>query len=215
MLVAREDVEQLLLQGAAAQHAIREVRTIERSDEHQGIAQPQLRHDVASHPLGGGCGERMERHAGKIVAQASELAIFRTEVVPPLADAVRLVDRDEADAGGREHPAQRLASLGHDPLGRDVQQPAPAVAHARQHAVALVRQQRAVQVGRRDPIGTQAVDLIFHQRYERRDDQRNADAPLPVDDCRRLKAQRLATAGREHDNAIARGEDCMHRLALQ
>ena len=35
---------------------------------------------------------------GQRVAQLRELAVLRPEVMPPLADAVRLVDRDEAHA---------------------------------------------------------------------------------------------------------------------
>ena len=72
------------------------------------------------------------------------------------------------------------------------------VAHARDHLVALVRQQRAVQIRRRDAVDAQAVDLILHQRDERRDDQRRSAAlgprPAPAPGsratCRRRSAAR-------------------------
>ena len=98
---------QLRVQVAAAQHAVDEVRPIERSDQHQRIAQPQLGDDVAPDALGGGRGEGVERHVREIVAQPPELAVLRAEVVSPLADAVRLVDRDEAHARLLQQPPQR------------------------------------------------------------------------------------------------------------
>ena len=211
VLVPREDVEQLLVQVPAAQHAIHEVRAIERPDEHQRRLQPQLRDDIAPHAFGGGRREGVERHAGKILAQPSELAILRAEIMAPLADAVRFVDRDERQVRLLQHPPQRQAPLADDPLGRHVQQPAPPLAHAREHLVALVRQQRAVQERRRDPVDAQAVDLILHQRDERRHDEAE-----PVGrDRRRLEAQRLAATGREHDDAVARLQNRVHRLALE
>jgi len=87
--------------------------------------------------------------------------------------------------------------------GEDVEQPAAAVTHARDHFVALVRQQRAVQERRRDAVDAEPVDLILHQRDERRDDQAQALGR----DRGRLKAERLAAAGRQDDDAVARGED--------
>ena len=173
-VVPREDVDQLRVQVAAAQHAVHEVRPIERSDEHQRILQPQLGDDVAPDAFGRGRGERVERHAREILAQPSELAVLRAEIVAPLADAVRFVDGDERQVRLLQHPPQRLAALADDPLGRHVEQPAPVLAHARQHLVALVRQQRAVQERRRHAVDAQAVDLILHQRDERRDDEREA-----------------------------------------
>jgi len=95
--------------------------------------------------------------------------------VTPLADAVRFVDGDEPQVRLPQHPPQRLAALARDPLGRHVQEPAPILAHAREHFVALVRQQRAVQVRRRHAVDPQAVDLIFHQR-----DQGETTSAIPL-----------------------------------
>ena len=55
-------------------------------------------------------------------AQRAELPVLRPEVVPPLADAVRLVDGDEADAGSAEQRQEAVAALAGQPLGRDVEQ---------------------------------------------------------------------------------------------
>src|SRR5262245_58820375 len=93
-----EDVLELFVQIAAPQDAVDQVRAIERSDENQRGRKAQLARDVAPHPLGGCGGERVERRVDKLVAQAPELAVFRAEIVSPLADAMRLVDGDEAHA---------------------------------------------------------------------------------------------------------------------
>jgi len=53
--------------------------------------------------------------------------------------------------------------------------------------------------------------LIFHQRDERRHDERQA---IPHERGR-LEAERLAAAGREYDDRVAAGENRVHRLALQ
>jgi hypothetical protein len=57
----------------------------------------------------------VERHAGEILAQPSELAVLGPEIVAPLADAMRFVDGDEPDASGdtysrRQRSSRTLAS---------------------------------------------------------------------------------------------------------
>ena len=210
-VVPREDVEQLPPQRAAPQHAIRQVRPIEGSDEDERIAQPELADNVAPDALGRRRRERVERHRRELLAQPSQLPVLRPEIVAPLADAVRLVDRDETQARLLQHAPQRLAALADDALRRHVEQPAAAVAHAREHLVALVRQERAVQIRGGDAVDAKPVDLILHQRNQRRDDEREAR----IDDRRRLEAERFAAAGRQDDDAVARIEDRVHRLALQ
>ena len=210
-VVPIENRDQLRVEMAAANHPVHEVRPIEGSDQLQRFAQPQLGEDVPAHALGGGRGEGVEGDAGKFVAQPAELPVFRTKVVPPLADAVGFVDRDELQVGLLEQAPQHRPAVADEPLGRDVEQAAASVPHARDDLVALVRQQRAVQERRRDAVDAQAVDLILHQRDERRHDQAQAIGR----DRRRLKAQRLAAAGREDDDAVARGQDRVHRLALE
>src|SRR5258708_26281637 len=76
-------------------HAVDEVRPIERSDQHQRVAQLQLVDDVALHAFGGGRGEGVERDSGKILAQPAELPILGAEVAPPLTDAIGFVDGEQ------------------------------------------------------------------------------------------------------------------------
>ena len=56
------------------------------------------------------------------IAQPRQLAVLRTEVVAPLADAVRFVDRDETDRPRRQHGEEAVAAVADQPLGRHVQQ---------------------------------------------------------------------------------------------
>ena len=88
-------IQNLALQAGARQHAIDQVRAIERPDELERRFEAQLRRDVAAYARRRGGGIRVKADAGQHRPQPSELSIFGTEVVPPLADAVRFVDRDE------------------------------------------------------------------------------------------------------------------------
>ncbi len=211
------------MQAAAAQYPVREVRPIERSEEHQRILQPQLGDDVTADAFGRGGGKRVQRSRREIVAQAAEPPVLRPEIVAPLADAVRFIDRDEPEAHLLQRSAEVLAAVADQPLRRDVEEPTPIFANARQHRVPLVGQQRAVQIRRRDAVDAQAVDLIFHQRNQRRDNERQAATRRRVrkarggrvNQRRRLEADRLAAARRQDDDAVARGEDRVHRFALQ
>ena len=130
--------------------------------------------------------------AREIVAQPSELAVLRPEIVAPLADAVRLVDGDEAHAALLQHPPEALAALADQPLGRHVEQPAAILA---QRWRGPRRARAAVSVlfryDGRDAVDAQAVDLILHQRDERRHDQREAAA--------RRRQRRVGGAGARAD----------------
>ncbi len=53
----------------------------------------------------------MQRNLRKILAKPPELPVFRPEVVAPLADAVRLVDGNIADAELLEETAETLAAF--------------------------------------------------------------------------------------------------------
>ena len=81
----------------ARHDAEREVRPVEaRRDVHR-LAQPEARHDVPRH-LGrrGGRGGQ-DRLRAEPARRVGEPEVLRPEVVPPLRDAVRLVDHEEAD----------------------------------------------------------------------------------------------------------------------
>src|SRR6476661_9161918 len=105
-----------MVQVAAPKDSICQVRTVERPDENLGALQFQFADDVALHAVRSRRGERMKRDPRKIVAQHTELPVLRTEVVSPLADAVRLVDGYEAHSGLPQHPAKGHAAVTDDAL---------------------------------------------------------------------------------------------------
>ena len=72
-----------------------------------------------------------------------------------------------------QHAPEALAAFADEAFGRHVQQPAAILAQARDHLVALADGLGAVQERRRDAVDAQAVDLVFHQRDERRHDERD------------------------------------------
>jgi hypothetical protein len=89
-----------------------------------------------------------------------------------------------------------------EPLGRDVQQPRSACAQIIVRAEGLVAVQARIEPGCRNAMFGQKVDLVLHQRDQRRDDDRQA-----VEHHRgQLVAQAFAAAG---------GEDSQRGAAVQ
>ena len=82
-------------------HPEQQVRPIERSDQRHRIVEAELLDDVLADPRRGGGGEGVETDARQCRAKGAELSILRAEVVAPVADAMRFVDRDEAERAGR------------------------------------------------------------------------------------------------------------------
>src|SRR5262245_12107726 len=91
-----EHVEQLPLENGAWQHAVDEVRPIERPDELGRRPEFELCGNVAAHSCRSGRRIRMDAAARKQLPEPAELPILRSEVMTPLADAVRFVNGDEA-----------------------------------------------------------------------------------------------------------------------
>ena len=198
----------LIDQIDARQHPIGQVGPIEGADQDFRLAQLQLLHDVVANARRRRRRERLERHVGEHLAQLGETSVLGAEVVPPLADAVRFVDRDGADLELRqlhEEAFEEQALRGH-------QQQAQRVAFEVALEVALLlRRQVAVRGGGRVAQEPQAVELVLHQR-----DQRRHDDGQPVGDQRRqLVAQRLAAAGRQDHERIASVNGSRDGLGLQ
>ena len=206
-----EHVEDLRLERRSRQHAVHQVRPVERADQLGHVTKAKLRDDVAAHARGGRGRVGMQADGRPAIAQACELAVLRTEVVPPLADAMGFVDGDETDRPRRQHVEKTVAAVADQALGGDVEQSIPAVAHAARDLALLFGRQRAVVAGGRHAVADQSVDLILHQRNQRRHD----DGEAVAGDGRRLEAEGLAAAGRQHQQRIAARQHRFHRFALQ
>ncbi len=96
--VTREDVLQLALEVRPRHDAIQQIRPVERSDQFDRCAESQLVHDVAAHAFGRRRGKGVHARVRPVLAERGELPVFRPERVPPLTDAVGLVNRHETHA---------------------------------------------------------------------------------------------------------------------
>src|SRR5580658_8531102 len=88
-------------------HEVTQVRPVEAERDLGGIAEAELRNDVVPYPARGAGGKGGDRDRGETLAQHAELAVFRPELVAPLRNAVRLVDREELERNAAE-PSQRV-----------------------------------------------------------------------------------------------------------
>ena len=173
-----------------------------------GSRRPEPRDDVVGHLRRGRRRRGDDRLGAEPARRVGQPEVVRPEVVPPLRHAVRLVDHEQADL----RLADPLEEAGRgEPLGRDVEQPrAPghrAVDRRPVRGRVLLRVDER-DLARRDAL--ERLDLVLHQRHERRDDQRQ----VGPHQRRQLVAERLARAGRHHDQHVAPGDRRLDRLAL-
>jgi hypothetical protein len=77
-----------------------------------------------------------------------------------------------------------------------------AARHSAQPRELVVVRERAVDVSGRDVAGVERVDLVLHQRDERRDDQSHAREKQRG----QLIAERLPPPGRHHDDNVLSGQ---------
>ena len=138
--------------------------------------------------------------------RVGEAEVVRAEVVAPLRDAVRLVDDEQADAGG----AQRLGEARRrEALGRDVEQAHLTGGGPRQGGAIGRRVLLGVDDGRApgsDPF--EPLDLVLHERHERRDHH----GEVVAHEGRQLVAERLARARGHDDEHVARRAGPRERL---
>jgi hypothetical protein len=111
--------QRVALRGRDRRRQQRQIRPVEARHDRVGLVDAEPRADVVDD---GGRGRRRQRqHAlgAELAGALGELQVVRPEVVAPLGDAVRLVDREERDLRGRELPEEALVV---EALRRDVEQ---------------------------------------------------------------------------------------------
>ena len=171
---------------------------VEGGDELPGLAQMQALADVLPGPGIGGGGHRQARDPGEDLGQPAQQAVLGTEVMPPLADAVRLVDGDDGEGNARQplqHPGLEQA------LGRDVEQVQGPGLDPRPGGGAVLGGGEGVQPGGGDPGLDQARHLVGHQGDEGADHQAKAGPQQGRD----LVADALAPARRQDGQGRAPG----------
>jgi len=162
--------------------------------------------DLVSGPRVGSGRQGQSRDPSVLVEQRLELAIVGAEIVAPLADAMRLVNRDQRQ---RNTPEQLPEARGRRSFGSDVEKVELTAAKALDGPLAV-----AVRRGQRRRANAQclrAANLVMHQRDQRRNDQRRA---FPGE-RRQLIAERLARAGRHHRQRMLSREHAAHDVLLR
>ena len=172
-----------------------QVGPVERADQELPVAQLQLLGDVLPHLVRRRGRVGVDADAGERLLQDPQLAVFGPEVVPPRADAVGLVDRQQRDPRGRRNSQRALRQ---QPLGRHVQQPQP----ARRTSSATRRRSAADSVLLANAAGTPQVRRASTWSFISEISGETTTAS-PQAQGRGLEAQRLAAAGRQHDHRIA------------
>src|SRR5262249_49240791 len=88
----------LLENLVARPDAVGQIGPVEVADEDNGFNEAELCRNVTPNLLGGGGGEGVDVRFRDEFAQPAHHAVFGAEVVSPVANAVRLVDGEVADA---------------------------------------------------------------------------------------------------------------------
>ena len=150
---------------------VRQVRPIESGDDDGRLAQTKLTDNIGANIFGGRCCQRDAGRRAELLPHLAQPGILRPEIVPPLADAVGFIDGEDL----RIEPGHQLLKIGGEkPLRRDVEQPVEPIGQFAHHFLPAksLRLQRAVEKRRGDSPIAELLDLVFHQRDERRNDQR-------------------------------------------
>ena len=108
-LLGVEERRQLARRAGLGLHLVADVGAVEARQHHAVARDAELIEDVGARRDVGGGGQRDPRRAGQQVAQRAQLAVFGAEVVAPLADAMRLVDRHQRDLDTHDQ-ARKLSS---------------------------------------------------------------------------------------------------------
>src|SRR5713101_3652166 len=141
--------EFVLRAGVGLADDVAEVRAPKTGDVLVRIAQTELLDDVAANVFGGAGGEGGDGAIRKNLAQATELAVLRTEFMAPLGNAMGLVDGEKRN-GEALQPVHGVAKG--DALRRQIEQLVFAAGGLLEDVGALVRESRGVQAGGGMPI---------------------------------------------------------------
>ncbi len=200
--------------GRKLEHLDGQVLAAKAVDEGAHLpAQAELLDDVVLDHRRGGGGQGDDRRRLSRPAQLrqalAEQPVVGAEVVAPLRDAVRLVDRDQAGRPSR----QQLREPGHaQALRRDEEVVELAVDVQAAHPARLLAAATGVDALRLQAKRAEPGDLVLHEGDERAHDQAGPAARQH----RQLVAQRLARPGRhDQQQVLPRGRRPAHLLLVR
>ena len=185
-----------------------QVRPVKAGDDRHRVLQLQDADDVAAHLRRRRGGEGGQGGPPRqLLQKVQNFQIARAEILPPLGDAVRLVDREQRDL---QLLRERAEAVGQQPLRRDVEDLVSAEARVAVGLAQLLDGHGAVDAAGRDAGVLQGHDLILHERDERRDDERQPRQQQGRD----LIAERLARAGGHDGQRVPPGQKGADDLLL-
>ena len=193
---ALQKVGDLLASAGLGAHGQAQVGAVEAVDEQGRRLGEQLVQNIGTGRGVGGRGERRGLHAAQFRLHCAERCVFGPEVVTPLRNAMRLVDRKQRYVGTLEE-RNRLAF--EQTFGRHIDETQFTACDPLENGAVLRRIVGRVQARRRDAVGAQLRHLVAHQRNQRRHD----DGEPVAHKRRKLIAERLAAAGRHHGEHVA------------
>ena len=213
---------QLVLRRISSTYIKRKVRTVEGGNKNLWLArlvflQTQLLHNILLGYLVGSSRKGSDRHSRKELFESAQLRIFRTEIMPPLRYAMRLVYGKQAylqrpcRIGARRMMQHSCLHLGKQALGRDVKQFVFATIGSLCHLTVLCLRSIAVQSRSLYAVGTQTLHLVFHKRNKRR----NHNSRSFHHQCRNLKTQALATSRRHQHKTVLLAKNVADYILLQ
>ncbi len=185
-----DDRGELLAFVGGVQHLEAQVWPEDRGADGRHVAQVRL--DLGLGVGGGRGGERQHRRRVERTERAADEEIVGPETDAPERDTVGLVDDDAGHTGAAQRVDEGLLA---QPLGRDIDQLVATFGDATQPRRDLAAVERAMD--RRCACGQrrrQVIDLVFHERDQRREHQCRAGQQQRG----QLVGQRLAGAGRQH-----------------
>ena len=164
------------------------------------MAEAELGQNVLPHALGSGGGQGDNRSVGTDLAERLQPAVGGAELVAPLGDAVGFVDGDEADVEAGE----KALELGQGGAFRgNVEDFDAAVPNTLLDQGNLGRGEGAVDETGGNAVGSEGVDLVFHQGDEWGDHESKAVEGQGG----QLVTEGLAAAGGQEDKAVSAGHD--------
>jgi hypothetical protein len=180
------------------------VRPVEAAGDDRRVAQPQPVDDLVPDRGRGRRGEAEDRRPPDRLGGGAQAPVLRSEVVAPLAHAVRLVDDEQRrPAGGKALDHVVPGEL----LGREQQElDRPVGERVEDRRADAVGNGRVERSGAADVELLEGSQLVALQREERRDDKRRTRAL----DGGQLVDRGLAAAGRKQGKGVApadRGPD--------
>ena len=185
-----------------------QVPSIEGLDDDHRPLEPKRFAHVSSNRGGRTRGQGEHGHGnGSIRSEATEAPVGRSKVVTPLADAVRLVDRNQREVESLDQPPERRHR---EPLRRHEKEVETTVPESSKHRPALI-----TGLDRRKALGPKprrpsTTDLILHERDEWAHDDRD-----PVQyHGRDLIAHALSTTGGQNAQSIPSGQHGTDQLFL-